>query len=112
MLLEALTPLETPVTAPPYSTVVTLLTSLVADLINKGVAPEAAQSLVKSALAIPAEFDLTSLGPIAATNNNLPRGLQVLSEMVKVQNFITKTAALIDGASSAANTDIVKVIVS
>jgi len=105
-------PLETPVTAPPDSTVVTLLTSLIADLIDKGVAPEAAQSLVKSALAIPAEFDLTSFDPIEATNNDLPGGVQVLAEMVKVQNFITQTAALIDGASSAANTDIVKVIVS
>jgi hypothetical protein len=77
-------PLETPVTAPPDSTVVTLLTSLVADLIDKGVAPEAAQSLVKSALAIPAEFDLTSFDLIAATNNKLPGGIQVLSEKVKV----------------------------
>ncbi|WP_333226520.1 S8 family serine peptidase, partial [Microcoleus sp. BR0-C5] len=105
-------PLETPVTAPPDSTVVTLLTSLVADLIDKGVAPEAAQSLVKSALAIPAEFDLTSFDPIEATNNNVPGGVQVLAEMVKVQNFITQTSALIDGASSAANTDIVKAVVS
>jgi hypothetical protein len=32
--------------------------------------------------------------------------------MVKVQNFITQTSALIDGASSAANTDIVKAVVS
>jgi hypothetical protein len=88
------------------------LTSLIADLIDKGVAPETAQSLVKSALAIPAEFDLTSFDPIEATNNNLPGGVQVLAEMVKVQNFITKTAALIDGVSSAANTDIVKAVVS
>jgi len=105
-------PLETPVTAPPESTVVTLLTSLVADLIDKGVPPETAQSQVKSALAIPAEFDLTNFDPVAPINNNLPGGFQVLSEMVKVQNFITQTAALIDGASSAANTDIVKAVVS
>jgi Ca2+-binding RTX toxin-like protein len=32
--------------------------------------------------------------------------------MVKVQNFITQTSALIDGASTAANTDIVKAVVS
>jgi len=48
-------------------------------LIDKGFAPEAAQFMVKSARAIPAEFDLTSFDPIAATNNNLPGGLQVLS---------------------------------
>ncbi|WP_422759424.1 FG-GAP-like repeat-containing protein [Microcoleus anatoxicus] len=105
-------PLETPVTAPPDSTVVTLLTSLVADLIDKAIAPESAQSLVKAALSLPAEVDLTSLDPISATNQNLPGGVQVLSAMVKVQNFITQTAALIDGASSAANTNIVKAVVS
>jgi Ca2+-binding RTX toxin-like protein len=105
-------PLETPVTAPPDSSVVTLLTSLVADLIDKGMAPESAQSLVKAALSLPAEIDLTSLDPIEATNNNQPGGVQVLSSMVKVQNFITQTAALIDGASSAASHDLVKAVVS
>ncbi|MEG5187567.1 Calx-beta domain-containing protein, partial [Microcoleus sp. B4-C3] len=105
-------PLETPVTAPPDSSVVTLLTSLVADLTDKGIEPEEAQSLVKAALSLPAEVDLTSLDPIAATNNNVPGGVQVLAEMVKVQNFITQTAALIDGASSAASHDIVKAVVS
>ena len=106
------TPTPTPVTAPPDSTVVTILTSLVADLIDKGIAPESAQSLVKAALSLPAEVDLTSLDPIKATNNNQPGGVQVLATTVKVQNFITQTSALIDGASSAANTDIVKAVVS
>ncbi|MEG4333342.1 FG-GAP-like repeat-containing protein [Microcoleus sp. AT9_A2] len=105
-------PLETPVTAPPDSSVVTLLTSLVADLTDQGIEQEEAQSLVKAALSLPAEVDLTSLDPILATNNNQPGGVQVLSEMVKVQNFITQTAALIDGASSAASHDIVKAVVS
>ncbi|MEG4146865.1 Calx-beta domain-containing protein, partial [Microcoleus sp. Pol12B5] len=105
-------PLETPLTAPPDSTVVTLLTSLIADLIDKGIAPEQAQSLVKAALSLPADVDLTSLDPILATNNNQPGGVEVLAAMVKVQNFITQTSALIDGASSAVNTDIVKAVVS
>jgi Ca2+-binding RTX toxin-like protein len=105
-------PLETPLTAPPDSSVVTLLTSLIADLTDKGIAPESAQSLVKAALGLPADVDLTSLDPILATNNNQPGGVQVLAAMVKVQNFITQTAALIDGASSAASHDIVKAVVS
>ncbi|MEZ2229187.1 MAG: S8 family serine peptidase [Microcoleus sp.] len=105
-------PLETPVTAPPDSSVVTLLTSLVADLTDKGIDLEEAQSLVKAALSLPAEIDLTSLDPILATNNNQPGGVKVLSEMVKVQNFITQTSGLINGASSAANTNIVKAVVS
>ncbi|NJS13118.1 MAG: hypothetical protein HC789_23475, partial [Microcoleus sp. CSU_2_2] len=104
-------PLETPVTAPPDSSVVTLLTSLVADLIDKGIAPEEAQSLVKAALTLPADVDLTNLDPIAATNNNQPGGIATLAAMVKVQNFITQTAALIDGASSAATKDLVKAVV-
>jgi Ca2+-binding RTX toxin-like protein len=105
-------PLETPVTAPPDATVVTLLTSLVADLIDKGLTSEEAQSSVKKSLAIPANVDLTSLDPIAATNNNQPGGIATLSAMVKVQNFITQTSALIDGASSALTKDIVKAVVS
>ncbi len=105
-------PLETPVTAPVDATVVTMLTTLVVDLIDKGSTPETAQSLVKAGLGLPAEVDLTSLDPIDATNKNQPGGVEVLREMVKVQNFITQTAALIDGASSAANTDIVKAVVS
>ncbi|MEG4797592.1 hypothetical protein QUA69_21155 [Microcoleus sp. LAD1_D1] len=105
-------PLETPVTAPPDATVVTLLTTLVADLIDKGVTPAEAQFLVKTALSIPSNIDLTSLDPIDATNNNQPGGIATLSAMVKVQNFITQTAALIDGASSAATKDIVKAVVS
>ncbi|MEG4802834.1 S8 family serine peptidase, partial [Microcoleus sp. ARI1-A2] len=104
-------PLETPLTAPPDSTVVTLLTSLVAGLTDKGVAPETAQSLVKSALSLPADVDLTTLDPIAATNNNQPGGVQVFAAMVKVQNAITQTAGLIDGASSASTQDIVKAVV-
>ncbi len=105
-------PLETPVTAPPDASVVTLLTTLVADLTDKGIAQEEAQSLVKAALGLPADVDLTSFDPIEATNNNIPGGVQVLSEMVKVQNTITQTVALIDGASSAANHDLVKAVVS
>jgi Ca2+-binding RTX toxin-like protein len=105
-------PLETPVTAPPYATVVTLLTSLVADLIDKGIDSDRAESLVKSALSIPANVDITNLDPIAATENAIAGGLETLTAMVKVQNVITQTAAFIDGASLLDNTDTVKAVVS
>ncbi|MEG4805025.1 hypothetical protein QUB63_30615 [Microcoleus sp. ARI1-B5] len=98
--------------APADSSVVTLLTSLIADLTDKGIEPESAQSLVKAAFGLPADIDLTSLDPIEATNTNQPGRVQVLAAMVKVQNIITQTAALIDGASSAANHDLVKAVVS
>ncbi|MEG4845615.1 S8 family serine peptidase [Microcoleus sp. F10-C6] len=105
-------PLETPVTAPPYATVVTLLTSLVADLIDRGIDSDRAESLVKSSLSIPANVDITSLDPIAATENAIAGGVETLTAMVKVQNVITQTAALIDGASILDNTDSVKAVVS
>jgi Ca2+-binding RTX toxin-like protein len=105
-------PLETPVTAPPYATVVTLLTSLVADLIDKGIDSDRAESLVKSALSIPANVDITSLDPIAATKNAIAGGLETLTAMVKVQNVITQTAAFLDGGSILDNTDTVKAVVS
>ncbi|MEG4503495.1 S8 family serine peptidase [Microcoleus sp. F6_B4] len=105
-------PLETPVTAPPYATVVTLLTSLVADLIDKGIDSDRAESLVKSSLSIPANVDITDLDPIAATENAIAGGVETLTAMVKVQNVITQTAALIDGASILDNTDTVKAVVS
>jgi hypothetical protein len=56
-------PLETPVTAPADATVVTMLTSLVVDLIDKGIAPETAQSLSQIFSWIPAEVDLTRFRP-------------------------------------------------
>lgn len=105
-------PLETPVTAPPYATVVTLLTTLVADLIDKGIDSDRAESLVKSSLSIPANVDITSLDPIAATENAIAGGIETLTAMVKVQNVITQTAALIDGASILDNTDTVKAVIS
>ena len=112
-------PLETPVTAPPDASVVTLLTTLVAGLIDEGIAPETAQSLVKAGLGLPAEVDITDFDPIAAIENSIDgrgetfaAGVDTLTAMVKVQNFITQTSALIDGASSAAKKDIVKAVVS
>ncbi|MEG3894733.1 MULTISPECIES: DUF4347 domain-containing protein [unclassified Microcoleus] len=104
-------PLETPVTAPSDATVVTLLTSLVADLRDRGTDPEIALDRVRSALALPANIDLLNFDPIAATNTNQPGGVEVLAAMVKVQNFITQTANLIAGASTASMAAITQEVV-
>ncbi|MEG5059221.1 SBBP repeat-containing protein [Microcoleus sp. A2-C5] len=104
-------PLETPVTAPADATVVTLLTTLMVDLIDKGIESSRAESLVKSALAIPADVAIADFDPILATNASEPGGVETLAAMVKVQNVITQTAGLIDGASSASTKDLVKAVV-
>jgi hypothetical protein len=104
--------------APPSASVVTLLTSLAAELIDRGINPNTAESQIKAALSLPPDVNLTSLDPIAATNNNEPGAVEVLAAMVKVQNFITQTKGLIDGALglpqnvAAGKNDIVQGIVS
>ncbi len=105
-------PLETPVSAPPNSTVVTLLTTLVADLMGQGISQNEAESKVKTALAIPASVDLTDLDPIFATKNSQSGGVETLVAMVKVQNLITQTATFIDGISTAGYPAINKAVVS
>ncbi|MEG4636813.1 putative Ig domain-containing protein, partial [Microcoleus sp. Aus8_D4] len=105
-------PLETPVSAPPDATVVTLLTTLVADLMQQGIPRNEAESKVKAAFAIPASVDLTDLDPIVATKNNQQGGVETLAAMVKVQNLITQTATFIDGISTAGYPAINQAVVS
>ena len=112
-------PLETPVVATPESTVVTLLTTLVADLVNKGQSVNNinqrladANEQVVTALSLPSGIDINSLDAIAATENNETGGTETLTAMVKVQNAITQTAKLLDGASNADFNAIVSNVVS
>jgi Ca2+-binding RTX toxin-like protein len=104
-------PLETPVAAPADATVVTLLTSLVTDLMAGGMTQSEAESKVKSTLSIPAGVDLLDLDPIASTAKKEAGGVETLVAMTKVQNVITQTSSLIDGASTADNGAIVKAVV-
>ena len=104
-------PLETPVSAPADANVVTLLTSLVTDLMAGGMTQSEAESKVKSTLSIPAGVDLSDLDPIASTAKNEPGGVETLVAMTKVHNVIIQTSSLIDGASTADNGAIVKAVV-
>ena len=105
-------PLETPVSAPIDSTVVTLLTTLVTDLMAGGMSQTEAESNVKSTLSIPAGVDLLDLDPIASTAKNEPGGVETLVAMTKVQNVVTQTTSLIDGASTADNGAITKAVIA
>ncbi|MGL5060072.1 MAG: calcium-binding protein, partial [Microcoleus sp.] len=104
-------PLENSLSAPADAAVVSPLTSLVTDLMAGGMSQSEAESKVKSALSIPGEVDLLDLDPIASTAKNEPGGVETLVAMTKVQNFITQTTSLIDGASAADNDTIVKAVV-
>lgn len=104
-------PLATPLTATPDATTVTLLTTLVTDLVDSGLTSDEAQDRVKSALRLEADIDLLAVDPIDTSNRNQPGGTDVLSAMVKVQNVITQTAALIGGIATSSNVSIVNSVV-
>jgi len=105
-------PLETPLRATPDATTVSLLTSLVADLVDRGLTVEEANTSVTNALSIPSDIGINSFDPIEATNNNELGGVETFAAMVQVQNVITQVAGLIGGASSASNGEIVNNVVS
>ena len=105
-------PLATPLSAPVDATFVTPLSGLVTDLMAGGMSQTEAESKVKSSLSIPAGVDLLDLDAIASTAKNEPGGVETLVAMTKVQNIIVQTTSLIDGASTADNTEITKAVVA
>ncbi|MDY6805264.1 MAG: DUF4347 domain-containing protein [Cyanobacteriota bacterium] len=94
-------PLETPISATPDSTVVTMLTSVAADLVEGGLTVQQAQNRVKNAFSLPSAVDLATFDPVAATEANEPGGAEVFGSMIQVQNTVTQIAHLLDGASTA-----------
>jgi len=104
-------PLSTPVTAIASATSVTLLASLVADLVKEGLTVEEANEKVTASLSLSSDIDLSNFDPIFAMENGDPIGVEVFSVMVKVQNFITQTMGLISGAADAIDGEIVSAII-
>ncbi|CCQ52920.1 Serine protease, subtilase family [Crocosphaera watsonii WH 8502] len=105
-------PLETPLRATPDATVITLLTTVVAELVDQGLTVEEANTSITNALSIPSDVGINVFDPIAVTNNNELGGVETFSAMVQVQNLITQTTGLIAGASGLANGAIVDQVVN
>ena len=105
-------PLETPLKATPDAEVITLLTSMVAELADRGLSVNEANAKVTSAFGIPSDIPINSVDPIAATLGQQPGGKAVLTAMLVAQNSITQTAGLIEGASNLTMGDAVKQIIS
>jgi hypothetical protein len=104
--------LETPLRATPDATVVTLLSTVVAKLVDQGLTVAEANTKLSNALSLPADVQINSFDPILATKNNQAGGVATFAAMVKVQNLITQITGLLDGASSVANAQIVNNVVS
>ncbi|MDQ2099409.1 MAG: DUF4347 domain-containing protein, partial [Tychonema bourrellyi B0820] len=105
-------PLETPLKATPDAEIITLLTSIVAELADRGLTVNEANAKVTSAFGIPSDIPLNYVDPIAATQGGQPSAKAALTTMLVAQNSITQTAGLIEGASNLTVGDAVKQIVS
>jgi Domain of unknown function (DUF4347)/Bacterial Ig-like domain/FG-GAP-like repeat/RTX calcium-binding nonapeptide repeat (4 copies) len=105
-------PLETPLKATGDATVITLLTSMVAELADRGLSVNEANAKVTSAFGIPSDIALNYVDPIAATFGGQPGAKAALTAMLVAQNSITQTAGLIEGASNLTMNDAVKQIIS
>ncbi|MCR4377239.1 MAG: tandem-95 repeat protein, partial [Rhodospirillales bacterium] len=90
--------------APVGSTVITPLTTLMAELIESGMAVSDAQAAVTAAFGLPTDVELTAFDPAAAVlsnNTNVAvQGESVLSAGILVQNAIIQIASIISGAST------------
>ncbi|MBO0351170.1 hypothetical protein J0895_19245, partial [Phormidium pseudopriestleyi FRX01] len=92
-------PLVTPLTSTFDATVITPLTTLIAQLVEQGMDLAEVQAKVKAALGLPAGVDLQNYDPLEAMANGDANGLTVFAAMIQVQNTIVQTAKLIEGVS-------------
>ncbi|WP_445176076.1 DUF7948 domain-containing protein [Microcoleus sp.] len=105
-------PQQTALTATPDATVVTPLTTLMAELVEQDFDAPRAEFLVKSSLGLPSTIDLTSYDPLQAITQNDPNGLAVYAAHIQVQNVVVQTTILISGISANSKTDIADRIIS
>jgi ELWxxDGT repeat protein len=92
-------PLDTPLMATPDSTVVTPLTTIIAQLVQQGTDPLQAQTQLKAALGLPDAIDLSTYDHLEAMAKNDPNGLAVYAFDILIQNTIVQVAKFLDGAS-------------
>ncbi|MFA6901216.1 MAG: Ig-like domain-containing protein [Desulfurivibrionaceae bacterium] len=86
-------------TAPPGSTTINPLTTLVQTLIDRGVQPSLARAWVSSSLGLPANIDLTTFAPLNEISGaNADAALQILAASVQANNLFYLTASALTNA--------------
>ena len=95
-------PMRTALTAPPGSTVVNPLTTILTEILaqNPGSTVAGAQAQLAAALNIPAGVNLTTYDPLAGALASDPSSTAVLKAGAKVQDTLVQVSALLQGASS------------
>ncbi|MCT7971026.1 Ig-like domain-containing protein [Laspinema olomoucense] len=91
--------MATPLTSTLDSTVVTPLTTIIAEMVQQGIDPATAETNLKAALGLPPGVDLGSYDPLEAIAQGDTQGVSVFGSMVMVQNTIVQAAKFINGAS-------------
>ena len=93
--------LRVPLLAPPGSSVVTPLTTLLAAALNQNpqATLEEVKTRVNSALGIASNVDLTRYDPFAAAHDGDPHATAVLNASSKVQDTLVQIASVLSGAS-------------
>ena len=104
-------PLATPITATPDSFIVSMLTSVLAELVDGGLSQDEAETKLLESLSLPDNLPITYIDPISATEDNEEGGAEVFSGMIEVQNTVTLIASLLDGASSASISELTQPVV-
>ncbi|MTJ49859.1 LamG-like jellyroll fold domain-containing protein [Dolichospermum sp. UHCC 0259] len=90
----------------PGSTTITPLSSLQVPLVQNGLTPDQAQSIIKTQLGLPTDFDLESFDSLNAVGQENELGLEIYLAHIQVQGLFNHSEAILDGLQgSNANPD-------
>jgi autotransporter-associated beta strand protein len=92
------------ITAPGYALIISPLTSLVNQVLDSGVAPDQANTLVAQSLGLDPSFNLSFTDPIQPALAGDAAAAQVFTEEVKVSNLIYQLDGLLNGSSGTTST--------
>lgn len=94
---------KTALMAPPGSTVITPLTTLLQTMVesDQNTQPEVVEARIKDAFGIASDLDLTTFDPLMGTLSNAPGAVAVLKAGAQVQDTMVQVAALLGGASNS-----------
>ena len=91
-------------TAPGFAKAITPLSALVNQIVQTGVAPDQANSLVAQALGIDPSFDLSFVDPIQLALGGDANAAQIFAAEVKVSDMVYQVDGLLNGSSCKGST--------
>ncbi|WP_416670251.1 cadherin domain-containing protein [Egbenema bharatensis] len=93
-------PVTTTMMAPAGYDMITPVTTLVSEMVGRGIDAVQAQTQVKNALGLPGSIDLSTFDALTAVARGDVNGVKLLSTHILVQNVIAQTSALLKGATN------------